>query len=53
MWSCCKQINEYTDTPFNVSLGSSGVEHEILGSCIWKKLNTEIIDLESVKLNVK
>jgi hypothetical protein len=53
VWSCYKQINEYSETPFNVSLGYSGVEHEILGNRIWKKLNTEIIDWESVKLNVK
>jgi hypothetical protein len=38
---------------FKVSLGSSRLEHITEENNNWKKFNIEIIDLGSMKLNVK
>jgi hypothetical protein len=39
--------------PFNFSLGSSGFENKSEGILIWRKCNTDIIDIGSLPLNIK
>jgi hypothetical protein len=38
--------------PFKVSFGSSGFKHETKQNLKWRELNTKIINLGSLKLNI-